>query len=83
MIGILMLNYFIRLEGIFKKRFIETKHLQCKDNFLSISNTEKPVLSGHSKIDKTKDLKTDGNLMKVKSIVECSCWSILQYLRPS
>ena len=31
----------------------------------------KPVLSGHS-IDKTKVLKTNGNLMKVKSIAECS-----------
>ena len=32
----------------------------------------KPVLSGHSKIDKTKDLKTDGSLMHVESIAECS-----------
>ena len=34
--------------------------------------TVKPVLSGHSKIDKTKVLKTNGSLMKVKSIAECS-----------
>ena len=40
--------------------------------------TVKPVLSGHSKIDKTKVLKTDGSLMQVKSIAECSL-SILQY----
>ena len=32
----------------------------------------KPVLSGHSKIAKTKVLKTNGCLMKVKSIAECS-----------
>ena len=32
----------------------------------------KPVLSGHSKIDKTKVLNTNGSLMKVKSIAECS-----------
>ena len=32
----------------------------------------KPVLSGQSKIDKTKVLKTNGSLMKVKSIAECS-----------
>ena len=38
----------------------------------------KPVLSGHSKIDKTKVLKTNGSLMKVESIAECP-WSILQY----
>ena len=34
--------------------------------------TVKPVLSGHSKIDKIR-------LMQVKSIAECSPWSILQY----
>ena len=33
-------------------------------------NTVKPVLSGHSKIDKTKILMTNGSLMKVESI-EC------------
>ena len=32
----------------------------------------KPVLSGHSKIDKTKALKANGSLMKVESIAECS-----------
>ena len=32
----------------------------------------KPVFSGHSKIDKTKVAKTNGSLMKVKSIAECS-----------
>ena len=32
----------------------------------------KPVLSGHSKIDKTKILMTNGGLMKVESIAECS-----------
>ena len=34
-------------------------------------DTVKPVLRGHSKIDKTKILKTNGSLMKVKSIAEC------------
>ena len=38
----------------------------------------KPVLSGHSKLDKTKVLKTNSSLMKVESIAECSPWSILQ-----
>ena len=32
----------------------------------------KPVLSSHSKIDKTNVLKTNGSLMKVESIAECS-----------
>ena len=35
--------------------------------------TVKPVLNGHSKIDKTKIF----SLMKVASIAECSPWSIL------
>ena len=34
--------------------------------------TVKPVLSRHSKIDKTKISMTNGTLMKVKSIAECS-----------
>ena len=34
--------------------------------------TVKPVLSGHSKIDKTKVFKKNGSLMKVESIAECS-----------
>ena len=47
------------------------------------SHTVKPVVSGHSKIDKTKMLMTNGSLMKVESIAECSPWSILQYFRPA
>ena len=35
-------------------------------------NTVKPLLSGHSKIDKTKVFNTNGSLMKVESIAECS-----------
>ena len=42
-----------------------------------------PVLSGNSKIDKTKILMTDGSLMKVESIAECSLWSILQDVWPA
>ena len=34
--------------------------------------TVKPVLSCHSKIGKTKVLKTNGSLMQVKCIAECS-----------
>ena len=36
------------------------------------SYTVKPILSSHSKIDKTKVIKTDGSLMEVESIAECS-----------
>ena len=41
-------------------------------NACSLSKYSKPVLSGHSKIDKTKVLKTNGSLMKIESIAECS-----------
>ena len=39
----------------------------------------KPVLISNPKIDNTKILMTNGSLMKVKSIAECSKGSILQY----
>ena len=45
--------------------------------------TVKPVLSSLSKKDKTKILMINGSLMKVKSIAECSTWSILQYFCPA
>ena len=35
-------------------------------------STVKPVLSGHSKTDKTNVLKTDGTLLQGESIAECS-----------
>ena len=38
-----------------------------------------PVLSDHSKTDKTRMLMTNCTLMKVETIAECSPWSILQY----
>ena len=34
--------------------------------------TVKPILSGRSKIDKTKILMTSGSLMKAESFEECS-----------
>ena len=39
----------------------------------------KTRLKQQLKIDKTKILMTNGSLMKVESIAECSLWSILQY----
>ena len=39
----------------------------------------KTCLKQPLKKDKTKILITNGSLMKVKSIAECSPWSILQY----
>ena len=41
----------------------------------NLENTAKPVLSGHSKIDTTKMLMTNGGLMKVESR--------MQYFQPA
>ena len=49
-----------------------TESINPKLLILIIQTTVKPVLSGHSKIDKTKVFKTDGSLMQVESIAECS-----------
>ena len=38
----------------------------------TLDTTVKPVLSNHSKIDKTKVLNTNCRLMKGESIAECS-----------
>ena len=50
------------------KFHLKTQYLQPVSNF---GCTVKPVLSGHSKKDKTKVLKTNYRLMQVKSIAEC------------
>ena len=49
-----------------------TENINPKLQISIIQTTVKPVLSGHSKIDKTKVFKTDGSLMQVESIAECS-----------
>ena len=45
-----------------------------------LSSTVKPVLRGHSKMDKTTLWKTNGSLMKVESIAECSLGLLLEWL---
>ena len=60
------------------KQYTSANPPQTTRKFVS-GSTVKPVLSGHSKIDKTKIIMTKGNLMKVESIAECSPWNILQY----
>ena len=47
------------------------------------SQYSKTYLKQSLKKDKTKILITNGSLMKVESIAECSLWSILQYLWPA
>ena len=59
---------------------VDIGHPDLIDNYVTLyCSTVKPVLSGHSKIDKTKILLTNGSSMRVESIAECSPWSILQY----
>ena len=41
---------------------------QLSESAHDVNNTVKSVNKGHSKIDKTKILMTNGSLMKVKSI---------------
>ena len=48
----------------------------ASDKYVLWHNTVKPVLCGHSKIDKTKILMTNFSLMMAESIAECS---LLQY----
>ena len=55
----------------------------CNLKFYLIVITVKPVLRGHSKIDKTKVFMANDSLMKVESIAECSPWSILQQFWPA
>ena len=43
-----------------------------EEMFKKPADTVKPTLSGHSKKDKTKVLKTGGCLVQIKSIAECS-----------
>ena len=52
-------------------------------NNAEVSCTVKPVLSSHSKGAPKMGFITNYRLMQVKSIVECSKGSILQYFRPS
>ena len=49
---------------------VSLKLLQVVRNLMI--DTVKPVLRGHTKIDKTKVLKANGSLMKVEGIAECS-----------
>ena len=51
------------------KNLVALRSVVCFES--SSTPTGKPVLSGHSKIDKTKTLMTNGSLMKVES-AECS-----------
>ena len=55
--------------------------LTCPNTLVKTSklyySTVKPVLSSHSKIDKTKILMTNGSLIKFESIAESSPLGVL------
>ena len=57
---------------------VRSKKGRCYFNLCTV----KPVLNGHSKIDKTKVLKTNGSLMKVQSIAECSLNETILFEHP-
>ena len=52
--------------------FITCKNCMQPEDSCDMTITVKSVLSGYSKIDKTKVLMTNGCLLKVESIAECS-----------
>ena len=62
----------------FTKELLENDHFILFLN-LMITCAVKLVLSGQSKIDKTKVLMKKCSLKQVKSVAVCSPWSILQY----
>ena len=66
-------------ESALSRKIFEFEMVLLSTQNMYLDSTVKPVLSGHSKIDKTKILMTNSSLMMVKSIAECSPQSILQY----
>ena len=50
---------------------VDGKHSKVDPPCRKVQDTVKPVLSGHSKIDKTKVLKANGSLMEAESIAKC------------
>ena len=61
----------------------EKKYVPESPAFSQEKGLVKPVLSSHSKRIPKLVFKTNFHLLQVKSIAECSPWSILQYFRPS
>ena len=66
--------------GYFECTLFPAAIVNIKKNFHNYSRT---FLCRPLKIDKTKVLTTNGSIMKVESIAECSPWTILQYFWPA
>ena len=72
------LNYFF----VWKKS-LDDNQMHEQSPSMQRFKYSKSCINGHSKIDKTKILMTNGSSMQVESIAECSPWSILQYFWPA
>ena len=79
--GYLLVNWLYLLDLCVFHPFLEEfpfkLSMQRCQSYVKFSCTVKPVLSGHSKIDKTKVLMTDCSFMKVKSIAEHSAMLLI------
>ena len=63
-----------------KSHFNKNIHLTATKQKVHVgSQYSKTCLKQPLKKDKNRDLNNNDSLMKVKSIAECSPWSILQY----
>ena len=71
----------VKFQLLIKTKILTNEDVSCLKPPRSC--TVKPVLSGHSERTTKLVFNTDYRLMQVKSIAECSPWSILQYFRPS
>ena len=58
---------------------VHFKRCRIQDSVNKNKNTVKPVYKGHSQKQQKFVFKPNYRLMQVKSIAECSPWSILQY----
>ena len=78
-------SFLVVKKSHFNKNIYLTTSLRSPQNrkYMQVVNTVKHVLSSRAKTDKTKVFITNGSLMKVESIAECSPWSILQYFWPA
>ena len=67
---VLIETYSGEYNNLIKRMY--TKTVKVLTEHEKLKHTVKPVLSSHSKLDVAMVLKTNGSLMKVKSIAECS-----------
>ena len=69
----------LRLEGRMLRLGVRMLSLILVFALRTLTCIVKPVLNGHSKIDKTKIFMTNGSLMQVESIAECSHGAVFTF----